>query len=114
MKKLSLFLFLGMMMALSFCTSSRKAQSTSKPTVMTYTANVQPLVIANCSPCHIPPNGNKKPLNSYANVKSNIDDIIERIQKNPTDKGFMPMKHPKLPDSTVQVFVDWKSAGLPE
>jgi hypothetical protein len=62
----------------------------------------------------MPPQGNKKPLTSYDAVKSNIDDILERIKKNPTDKGFMPFKHPKLSDSTIQVFVAWKNEGLSE
>jgi hypothetical protein len=53
-------------------------------------------------------------LHTYATAKTNIDEMITRIQLNPGDKGFMPFKHPKLPDSTIQVFVKWKADGLLE
>ncbi len=67
-----------------------------------------------CSPCHIPPEGKKKSYNNYAAVKADIDAILTSIQKNPNEKGFMPMRHPKLSDSTINVFVQWKNNGLAE
>ena len=112
MKKLFFFLFIVTMIVFQYCSSSRKAKKSAP--VLTYTTRVQPIIAASCSPCHFPPGGNKKPLNSYVAAKDNIDDIISRIQKNPGDKGFMPFKHPKLPDSTIQVFVQWKNNGTPE
>lgn len=83
------------------------------PAPVTYEANVQKLVVANCSPCHIPASGgNKLALDTYEGVSKNIDDIINRIEKNPTDRGFMPFKHAKLSDSTINVFKQWKADGL--
>lgn len=93
-----------------FCSSARRAQK--EVPKMSYATNVQPIISASCSPCHIPPGGNKKPLNTYDAASQNIDEIIARIQKNPTEKGFMPFKHPKLSDSTIQVFVQWRNDGL--
>ena len=98
---------------LQFCSSSKNAAK-KQPEKLTYTANVQSLVAANCSPCHFPPKGNKKPLNTYLAVTANIDSIINRIQKNPGEKGFMPFKHSKLSDSAINVFVQWKKDGLVE
>jgi hypothetical protein len=109
-KQLFLFLFIVTAAVFQFCSSSKKVQAAPK---VTYAANVQNIITANCSPCHIPPKGNKLPLNTYEAAKNNIDDIIARIQKNPDEKGFMPFKHAKLPDSTIQVFVRWKADGLP-
>src|SRR6476619_1528476 len=106
MKKLLAFAFLLTGILFQYCSESKK----SAPAI-TYNNHVQSIINTSCSPCHIPPGGNKKPLNSYTAVKDNIDDIISRIEKNPTDRGFMPFKHPKLPDSTIQVFVQWKNAG---
>lgn len=100
--------------SLQFCSSSRNAQSTPEPAKITYEANVQQTITSHCSPCHIPPRGNKKAYNTYAPVKTDIDEILSRIQKDPSEKGFMPFKHPKLPDSTIQVFVKWKADGLLE
>ncbi len=113
MKKIFFLLILVICFVLPFCTSTKKAASKHPPR-LTYAADIQPLVVANCSPCHIPPKGNKKPFDSYSTVKSDIDEIIMRIQKNPTDRGFMPFKHAKLADSIISKFVSWKSEGLLE
>ena len=40
--------------------------------------------------------------------------FLKSIQLNPGEKGFMPFKHPKLSDSTINVFVKWKEDGLLE
>jgi mono/diheme cytochrome c family protein len=95
-----------------FC-SSTKNQAKAVPKV-TYIGNVESLMQTHCTPCHFPPKGNKKPLDTYAAVKDEIGEILESIQKNPGEKGFMPMKHPKLSDSTIKVFVQWQKDGLLE
>ena len=116
MKKLCVLLLLSLPFVLQFCASSKKNRNAvaKTPPKLTYVANVQPMMVANCSPCHMPPKGLKKPYDTYVAVKEDIDPIISRIQKNPTDKGFMPFKHAKLPDSTIQVYVQWKIDGLLE
>lgn len=113
MKKIFILSILSIVVVFQFCTSTRKAAA-NKPALVTYLTNVQPLISANCSPCHIPPQGNKKPLNSFAAAKDEIDEILVRIQKNPGEKGFMPFKHPKLSDSTINVFKQWNVDGLLE
>ena len=118
MKKLVCFSFSILALALSFCTSSKQVSTTAtdvtKAPTVTYLADIQPIVAANCAPCHFPPKGNKGPLDNYQDVKAEIDDIITRIQLNPGDKGFMPAKHPKLPDATIQAFKTWKAEGTPK
>jgi len=110
MKKLTLILIIGAAIALPFCKSSKNASGAK----VTYDGNIQPIVMSNCSPCHFPPKGNKKPLDNYDSVKTEISEIIERIKKAPTEKGFMPAKHDKLSDSTISVFVKWKKDGMPK
>jgi uncharacterized membrane protein len=112
MKKTVLFSLLAAGTVFQFCTSTRQAQKKVEKT--NYTAHVQPLIQNHCSPCHIPPKGNKEALHTYETAKANIDESIKRISLNPGDKGFMPMRHPKLPDSTINVFVKWKEDGLLE
>jgi len=80
----------------------------------TYTTHIQPIIVANCSPCHFPPKGNKKAYDNYNAVKGDIDSILVRVNRNPGDKGFMPFKHPKLSDSTINVLVQWKKDGMLE
>lgn len=113
MKKIVLFALLVASVAVfQFCSSSKKAASdTSK---ISYTRNVQPVIQANCSPCHIPPQGRARALNTFDAAKKNIDTILIAVNKNPEEKGFMPMRHPKLPDSTISIFARWKETGLAE
>lgn len=110
-KALLLVLFFATIVIFEFCSSSRKA---TKPAVTKtqYTSDIQNIVATNCSPCHVGPGAKQKRLDSYDAAKNNIDNMIHRIQLNPTDKGFMPFKHPKLSDSTIQVFVNWRNMGL--
>ena len=89
------------------------ANAATNPSTVSYAVNVKSIVADHCSPCHIPANGgNKKPLDNYDGLKSSIDDVIRRIELNPGDKGFMPAMHPKLSDSTIAVFKQWRDAGM--
>jgi hypothetical protein len=114
MKKLCILLMLVLPFALQFCSSSKRSGSAIVTPKITYIENVQPTILANCSPCHIPPKGFKKSFNSYDSARLSIDEMIGRIEKQPGEKGFMPFKHQKLPDSTIMIFVNWKKDGLLE
>ncbi len=82
----------------------------------TYEGTLSTVIVANCSPCHIPAkNGKKKAYDNFANVKTDIDEMIKRMELNPTDRGFMPFKGTaKLPDSTINHFKKWRDDGLLE
>lgn len=97
------------------CSSTKKTTAAPAPK-LSYEANVQTVIMANCSPCHIPSKGgNKKAFDNFANVKTDIDEIIRRIELNPGEKGFMPFKKTaKLSDSTIAVFKQWRADGLLE
>jgi mono/diheme cytochrome c family protein len=113
MKKLKFFAILASVSVfLTYCSASKKAAKKKA----TYTANIASIMDAKCSPCHNPAKGgNKKPYNSYANVKADIDEIIKRIELNPTDRGFMPFKKTeKLPDEEIAIIKKWKADGMLE
>ena len=113
MLKISIsLLLLTAVIFFQFCSSSKKAAA--PVAVVNYQTNIQPIIQASCAPCHIAGKGNKKSLDNYLASKDNVDDIITRIEKNPTDHGFMPMRNAKLSDSAITAFVEWKKAGLPE
>jgi len=102
-------------LTLTRCNPAQKVTTVPAPKT-TYETGLQAVVMANCSPCHIPANGGRKrAYDNYANVKADIDDIIRRIEMNPTDRGFMPFrKAEKLSDSVINVFKQWKADGLLE
>ncbi len=116
MKKLYVMLFISSAVLFQFCASKKKvgAPVAKVPAKITYLANVQGIISTSCAPCHIPPGGNKEPLNTYLTAKAHIDEIILRIQRAPTERGFMPQRHAKLPDSLITAFVKWKADGLLE
>lgn len=112
MKKLIILLLLiPSVTVLQFCTSTKKA--VAEPSI-TYVGNIAPIMLTSCSPCHFPPKGKKLPLDNFESVKSNIDEIIESIEKDPSQKGFMPFKHAKLSDTTIALFNVWKKTGFAE
>ncbi|MDZ4794901.1 MAG: hypothetical protein SGI83_11535 [Bacteroidota bacterium] len=96
------------------CNSARKATAAAIPK-STYATDVTALVTSYCTPCHIPDKGgNKKPYDNFANAKTDIDEMIRRIEMNPGEKGYMPFKKPKLNDSTIMAFKKWRDDGLLE
>ncbi len=99
---------------LSNCSSAKKTTKVEVPK-LTYETNMTATIMSNCTPCHIPSKGgNKKAYDNYANVKTDIDEMIRRIELNPGDRGFMPFKKAKLSDSTIAVFKQWKADGMLE
>jgi hypothetical protein len=107
-------LSLAALMVLQNCNSSKKAAK--KATTYSYTKDVMPIMQASCTPCHFPPDGRKQALNTYADVKANIAEIINRVKLPQTDNKFMPWKNkkPALSDSLINVLVEWQKQSMPE
>ena len=97
------------------CGSSKKA-SKSTVVAVSFDKDVMPILQARCTPCHFPPDGRKKPLNTYDAVKTNIADMIARVKLPHNDKGFMPWqgKKPALSDSMINVMVEWQKQNMPQ
>ena len=97
------------------CSHSKKTMAMAVPK-LNFESNVQTVIVAKCSPCHIPAKGgNKKAYDNFANVKTDIDEIIRRIELDPAERGFMPFRNnTKLSDSTIAVFKQWRTDGLLE
>jgi hypothetical protein len=112
MKKASFILITFFAIILQFCTVVHKVGKGKRK--ITYIRNIEPIMINSCAPCHFPPQGNKKPYNSYAKTKADFDAIFASIQKKPGEKGFMPARRPRLSDSTINIFRQWKVDGLLE
>lgn len=104
-------LLLSAVLLFQFCSHSKKLAA---PVAVNYQNNVLPIIQSSCTPCHIAGKGNKKSLDNYVAARDNVDEILSRIQRSPTEKGFMPSMHDKLPKATVAVIANWKNSGLPE
>ncbi len=114
MRKISVTLFVVVVvLVFSYCSSSKKAAVTVAK--VTYQANIMQLVQANCAPCHFPEKGGrKKPLDNYNSVVAQLDEVMRRIQLPSGTRGAMPDKKPRMSDSTINAFVQWKTDGLLE
>jgi hypothetical protein len=112
MRKLFIITLFFSFLILPFCTISKKAASTS--TGISYERDIAPIISDRCTPCHFPDRGKKKFLDTYGAVRNNIDDIIARVQMDPSEEEFMPFKSKKEPlsDSLIQVLVSWKDSGM--
>lgn len=114
MKKIVISGILLFSVLFQFCTGSKKAASQKQEPAVSYTKDIAPVVSMSCSPCHFPGKGNKTPFDTYASVKTGVDEITARIQKNPGEKGFMPARKEKLSDDQIQLFIKWKESGFAE
>lgn len=97
------------------CSQKSVPQKTETKTVpvTSYAGPVKELIMAKCSPCHVA-GGNKTPLDNYESTKKLVDDIIRRVELNPGERGFMPMKKEKLSADEIALFKKWKEEGLAE
>jgi hypothetical protein len=78
----------------------------------TYSDCVKPIIAANCLDCHS--NGSAfGELLTYEELKWSIvdGDLIERIQMNENDAGFMPYGGEKLNELDIQILIKWKENG---
>lgn len=77
---------------------------------VTYTKDVKPIIDANCVSCHSP---GAQALTNYSQVKTNIDNIIDRISRPNGDPGKMPQGG-SLSPSQINIITKWKADGLLE
>ncbi len=79
---------------------------------ISYQADIRPLVNNRCAPCHI--TGVETKWTEYNNTRRHIDDIIDRIQRSEGSTGFMPQSGSKLPQSEIDLYIQWRADGLPD
>lgn len=85
------------------------------PDTVTYTNSVKAIIDANCIGCH----GNSNPLanlslTNYNQVKAEIDDVIDRIERAQGAQGMMPQSGTRLPQSSIDIIKKWRDDGLIE
>jgi hypothetical protein len=75
--------------------------------------DVLPIVQASCKPCNVSVGANTD-YTDYAKAKPAADWIIERIKRDETAQGFMPMGGTKLEADKIALIEQWKADGLLE
>jgi uncharacterized membrane protein len=95
-------------------TASKPADAPPVPTV-SYEKDIKPILLGKCTPCHFPEQGKKKMLDTYAAVKTDVNEILRRVKLNPEEAAFMPFKSkkPALTAEEKQLLDDWLKQGMP-
>lgn len=85
---------------------------------VTYNNTIKSVIDNNCIVCHTSPpqNGAPMSLNSYNLVVDAVlnKGLINRISKNQGDPEMMPLGGTRLPQNTIDQFVEWSNNGFPE
>ena len=107
----------GLILFITSC-ESRTYEEISDNTPITqtvrYEAEIKPIINANCISCHSAGgSASFQPLTSYNQVKNNIDNILDRIQRPNGDPQKMPQGG-SLSASQINLFIKWKADGLTE
>lgn len=118
MKKIKLtLLILPFSLVLMNCNSTKKgAEYTKVEKKISYKTDIEPIIANSCTPCHIPPQGRKEPLENFDHVKANIGAILERVQLPQDNRKFMPPvnKKPALTTEQVALLVKWQQQNMAE
>ena len=119
MKRVSLFKVLVVASLIASCSNSSPADlvdATPLPAVVSYDANVKPIIDANCVSCHTSVYGNSSPysFNNYTTVRQSAEngELIQRINRQPSDFMLMPQGGPKLPQNKIDIIQRWIDQGF--
>lgn len=87
---------------------------TVNPVKVTYLADIKPLLVASCTPCHLTGGSNPNKFDDYATAKGKITSILDRVQRETTAAGFMPRGGTKLSATNIALLNKWVADGLLE
>lgn len=116
------FRIIGMVIVLSFLSCTNDSQSdlidTTPQENITYTNTIKTVIDNNCIFCHTnpPQNGAPMSLNSYNLVIDAVlnRNLLDRISKTQGDSQMMPLGGTRLPQSTIDKFVEWAENDFPQ
>ena len=82
--------------------------------IVRYNTDIRPIIESRCMGCHSPGGpGAFQPFTNYNQVRTHIDNIIDRIQRPNGDPLRMPPSG-SLSQSQISLFTQWKADGLIE
>ena len=80
---------------------------------VTFKDDIMGVITSSCAPCHVSGGGNTT-YTEFAKAKSNVDFILNRINRDEGSAGFMPLNGTKLDAATIALIEQWKTDGLLE
>jgi hypothetical protein len=98
-------------------TASAEPKGAYDGPMVTYAANIAPIMERSCAPCHYPEKkGKKMPLDTYVTVKDNLAEVLERVQLPKDHLRFMPYEHKKqdLSAEEIEMLKNWARGGFIE
>ncbi len=114
---MALFLLIG----ISACTNDSEddlIDQMQNPDPITYTNDVKAIIDNNCLNCHSDPPTNGAPiaLVTFSQVKNAAENgsLINRVQAQEGASGAMPIGGPRLPQTLVDLIVQWQTDGFTE
>jgi uncharacterized membrane protein len=105
---------------LSSCTTDSLSDLTTveEIEIVTYTENIKSIIDNNCIICHAstPVNGAPMSLTTYENVKEAVLNrgLLDRISRPEGESGAMPFGGPRLPQTDINIIIQWNTNGLIE
>lgn len=83
--------------------------------LVSYEKDIRPFMLASCTPCHFPEQGQKKMLDTYQATKNEASAILERVLLPIDDIKYMPFKSkkPALTAEEIKLLKDWMAQGMP-
>ena len=106
----------GLAFLFTYCGGSKKTQASVTQQIpmakVNFEDSLKPVIVAVCSPCHTPGRGQLPSYLTAATTQKDIDDILQRIQLQPTERGFMPLRGHRLSDTAINLFKHWKADGF--
>ena len=82
------------------------------------TSNIKPIIDNNCVACHgtTPSAGAQTSLVTYIQVKNSVlnNGLIDRVSRAQGASGMMPYQGTRLPQSSIDLIIDWNTDGLLE
>jgi hypothetical protein len=96
------------------CHENEKPLVISPADKVTYERDIKPILATSCTPCHFQGGISPYKWESYDAVKYKISIIIDRVNKDPGTKNFMPRDGKKLSPETIAILRKWVSDGTLE
>jgi hypothetical protein len=119
MKKIQYIIYSAFLCSIS-CTSHSEDDLINPIVLNTtkYLQDIKPIIDNNCNNCHgaTPSNGAPMSLVTYSQVKDAMLNrgLINRISLTQGAPGMMPGQGTRLPQTTIDLIVDWNTDGLME